>query len=78
MAYRYGIGDVVRFTDRNGMAREGVVKYAGYVDGHWIQDEYGRPGVTVEVPVDSSRGIAHLYCFALASEMTVVGGERAE
>lgn len=68
----YGIGDTVRFTDDEGIERTGVIRYAGYMDGRWIQDEYGRPGVVVEIP----RGNATLHLFALASETTVVGGEQ--
>lgn len=75
MAYRYGIGDTVRWTDTNDKAFEGVVKASGYQSGEdgypgrWIQDEYGRPGALVQVPGETS------WRFVLASTMTVVGGE---
>lgn len=78
MAYRFGIGDTVTWTDSEGVKREGVIKRAGYVrsegnePGRYIQDEYGRPGVLIECPGDSKWS----WRFALGSEITVVGGER--
>lgn len=76
MAYRFGIGDTVTWTDKEGVKREGIIKHAGYVpgetvaDGRWIQDEYGRPGVLIQVPGEWG------YKFALGTDITVVGGER--
>ncbi|MFE5092102.1 hypothetical protein ACFRCI_17355 [Streptomyces sp. NPDC056638] len=76
MAYRYGIGDTVTWTDKEGVKREGVIKEAGYKwdeelgRGSYIQDEYGRPGVLIQVPGEWG------YKFALGSEIAVVGGER--
>lgn len=77
MAYRFGIGDTVTWTDKEGVKREGVIKQAGYVPGegnepgHYTQDEYGRPGVMIHCPGDSEWS----WRFALGSAITVVGGE---